>query len=95
MLLKTTKNKHTNKGGYSVMEKVKLPKSVLELLSRHGISSGDLLCACATDMNTNCEYADGYVILTADKLCLLTSPPDTSRIRSFKGYSKKGYLETD
>ncbi len=95
MLLKTTKNKHTNKGGYSVMEKVKLPKSVLELLSRHGISSGDLLCACATDMNTNCEYADGYVILTADKLCLLTSPPDPSRIRSFKGYSKKGDLETD
>ncbi len=77
------------------MEKVKLPKSVLELLSQNGITSDGLICASATDMNTNCEYADGYVILTADKLCLLTSPPDPSRVRSFKGYSKKGDLETD
>ena len=77
------------------MEKVKLPNSVLELLSQNGITSDGLICASATDMNTNCEYADGYVILTADKLCLLTSPPDPDRVRSFKGYSKKGDLEMD
>lgn len=77
------------------MEKVKLPKSVLDLLSQQNVSSDDLLYACATDMNTNCEYADGYVILTTDRLCLLTAPPDPARVRSFKGYSKKGDAETD
>ena len=71
------------------MEKVKLPKSVLELLSARGVQSADLIRACATDMNTSCEYADGYVILTADKLFLLTAPPDPTRVRSFKGYGKK------
>lgn len=77
------------------MEKVKLPKSVLRLLSQQNVPSGALLCSCATDMNAGCEYADGYVILTADRLFLLAAPPDPSRVRSFKGYGKKGDDETD
>lgn len=77
------------------MEKVKLPKSVCSLLSEHGIRQEDILKACATDMNTACEYADGYVILTASRLILLTSPPDPGRVRSFKGYGTRDEANMD
>lgn len=77
------------------MEKVKLPKSVCSLLQKNSISTDDILKACATDMNTSCEYADGYVLLTPSLLILLTSPPDTSRVRSFKGYGTREEALTD
>ncbi len=66
------------------MEKVKLPKSVRAALEAQGVASEAVLRASATDMNTSCEYADGYIILTAGSLCLLTSPPCPGRVRSFR-----------
>lgn len=77
------------------MEKVKLPKSVCSLLEKHGIQQEDVIKACATDMNTSCEYADGYVILTASRLVLLASPPDPARVRSFKGYGTREEADMD
>ena len=32
-----------------------------------------------------CEYADGYVVLADDKLCVLASPPCPEQVRLFKG----------
>lgn len=77
------------------MEKVNLPKSVCSVLEKQGIRQEDVLKACATDMNTSCEYADGYVILTASRLVLLGSPPDPSRVRSFKGYGTRDEAAMD
>lgn len=77
------------------MEKVKLPKSVRAALEAQGVASEAVLRASATDMNTSCEYADGYIILTAGSLCLLTSPPCPGRVRSFKGFGTKNDADAD
>lgn len=76
------------------MENVRLPKSVSKMLDAQGVKPDQVIAAAPTDMNTVCEYADGYVVLTADKLFVLTSPPD-GRVRSFKGFSTKAELETE
>ncbi|MBQ9118740.1 MAG: ABC transporter ATP-binding protein [Lachnospiraceae bacterium] len=77
------------------MEKVKLPKSVLSLLAERGIQADSIVNACATDMNTNGEYADGYVLLTTNQLILLLAPPDPGRVRLFKGYGTKEESQID
>ncbi len=77
------------------MNEVKLPKSVLTLVSAHGIKADSIIKACATDMNTDGEYADGYVLLTTDQLILLLAPPDPARVRLFKGYGTKDEIQND
>ncbi len=77
------------------MNEVKLPKSVLTLVSAHGIKADSIIKACATDMNTDGEYADGYVLLTTNQLVLLLAPPDPARIRLFKGYGTKDEVQND
>ncbi len=76
------------------MNEIKLPGQVLKLLSDNSISKGSIVAYSAADMNTESEYADGFVILTSDRLAVITSPPDKSQIHSFKGYiSKNGTVE--
>lgn len=77
------------------MEKVKLPTSVSAALKAQGVSVDSVLFASATDMNTFCEYADGYVVLADDKLCVLASPPCPEQVRLFKGYGTKAEAEAD
>ncbi len=55
-------------------------------MSDHSIKEDSILAASRTDMNVEGEYADGFVVLTADKLAIITSPPDRTQLRSFKGY---------
>lgn len=71
------------------MKDIQFPKRVLELLDANGIKQDDIAAASAADMNTECEYADGFAVLTASKLAIFTAPHDT-RVRMFKGYAVRG-----
>lgn len=71
------------------MRDKQLPKAVLELLSKNGIDKDDILASSQTDMNTECEYADGFVIVSSKLLAIITSPPVLDGIRSFKGFVSK------
>lgn len=64
----------------------KMPKQVKELLKRHNIEETDILTGAKTDMNTACEYADGYLFLTKEKLAIAASPAVLSSVHVFKGY---------
>lgn len=77
------------------MERIKLPKKVLSMLQKHGIEPESILKASATDMTTDCEYADGFVILTAEKLAVVLSAPKPSEVRCFKGCSLREELERE
>lgn len=74
------------------MKKIKLPGQVLKLLSDNSIREDAIIAASSTDMNTEGEYADGYVVLTMNKLAIITSPPDPVEIHSFKGYISKNSI---
>ncbi|MCQ2495049.1 MAG: ABC transporter ATP-binding protein/permease [Lachnospiraceae bacterium] len=71
------------------MSKCKFPKAVRALLSENKIEEQDILAASGTDMNTECEYADGFVVLTSKKLAVVTSAPDKNEVHSFKGYQSR------
>lgn len=74
------------------MKERKMSEQVQKLLEEHEINKLDICRMTATDMNTESEYADGYVILTGDKLCVLKSPASESGIRYFKGYGEREEL---
>ena len=71
------------------MKKDLFPKAVLELLKENGIDEADIFAASATDMNTECEYADGFTVLTLTELAIVLSAPDEAEVHSFKGYMTK------
>ena len=71
------------------MKKIRLPGRVLKLLSDNSIREDSIIASAAADMNTECEYADGYVVLTSDRLAIITSPADRNEVHSFKGYISK------
>ena len=77
------------------MERIKLPKKVLSMLQGHGIEPEHILKISATDMTTECEYADGFVVLTASKLVVLLSAPELNAVHHFKGCSFKDELEIE
>ena len=64
----------------------KMPGKVWELLERQGIKEKDIVLGAKTDMNTACEYADGFLVLTKEKLAIAASPAVPSSIHIFKGY---------
>ena len=76
-----------NGGMEVVMKKGIFSKAVLKLLEENGIKEEDIFAASPVDMNTECEYADGFVVVTLEKLAIITSPP--TEVRSFKGYMTK------
>ena len=61
------------------MKKDLFPKAVLKLLKENGIEEEDIFAASATDMNTDCLYADGFVVLTLKKLAVVMSAPDEKK----------------
>ena len=63
-----------------------MPEQVWDLLSRQGIEKNQILLGARTDMNTACEYADGYLVLTKEKLAIAASPAVLSEVHIFKGY---------
>ena len=71
------------------MKKDLFPKAVLKLLKENGIEENDIFAASATDMNTDCLYTDGFVVLTLTQLAVVLSAPDEKEIHSFKGYMTK------
>lgn len=64
----------------------KMPQKVWDLLKRYEIKENDILAGAKTDMNTACEYADGFLVLTREKLFVASSPAVPSAIHVFKGY---------
>lgn len=63
-----------------------MPEQVWDLLNRQGIEKNQILLGARTDMNTACEYADGYLVLTKEKLAIASSPAVLSEVHIFKGY---------
>ena len=63
-----------------------MPEKVWDLLEQQGIEKNQILLGARTDMNTACEYADGYLVLTKEKLAIASSPAVTSEVHIFKGY---------
>ncbi len=64
----------------------KMPEQVWDLLKRQGIEKNQILLGARTDMNTACEYAAGYLVLTKEKLAIASSPAVPSEVHIFKGY---------
>lgn len=71
----------------------KMPKQVLDLLAQNNINENDILAGTRTDMNTACEYADGFMVLTKEKLFIASSPAVSSSIHVFKGYPQNKLAE--
>lgn len=71
----------------------KMPKQVLDLLAQNNINENDILAGAKTDMNTACEYADGFMVLTKEKLFIASSPAVPSSIHVFKGYPQNELAE--
>ena len=63
-----------------------MPEKVWDLLKRQGIEKNQILLGARTDMNTACEYADGYLVLTKEKLAIASSLEVPSEVHIFKGY---------
>ena len=77
---------------YSLSEEYmnkKLPAPIVEYIKQHHITIDDLLSYSETDMTKDCEYADGYVLLTKHQLIILSSLPDITLVRLFKGYHQQ------
>lgn len=77
------------------MKKVKLPKSLLTQLAALGVAEDAILSSSPTDLNENCDYADGYVLLTSSQLFVALSPVNSSQVHLFKGYSTKDDVPAD
>lgn len=71
------------------MKNERLPKKISALLAEQKIKDEDILVTSRTDMNTECEYADGCVVLTASRLFVFLSAHDSNQVNAFKGYQTK------
>lgn len=63
-----------------------LPDGVLSLLSQSGRTKQDILYASATDLNTEGEFADGFLLLARDTLFVFKAEPNREKIHYYKGY---------
>lgn len=66
-------------------KKKKLPSSVESLLGGYEVKREDILVFASTDMNLDGAFAKGFLILTRQKLAVVTSSADPSEIFCFKG----------
>ncbi len=74
------------------MDKKKKNRGIPETLKAKLAASGikeEILCRTEVDMDTAGEYADGYLLLTATKLIVALLPPDSRRVRSFRGFGEQ------
>ena len=63
-----------------------MPEKVWDLLGRQGIEKDQIILGARTDMNTACEYTEGFLVLTKEKLAIASSPAVPSEVHIFKGY---------
>ncbi len=66
-------------------KEVKLPKQIKQLIEEQGGANEEVLAASASDMNTECIYEDGYVVLTKEALYVFSCPCENNRVHLFKG----------
>ena len=66
-----------------------LPGEILRLLGEGGVRESEILHSARTDMNAEGVYADGWLVLTGDRLCAFQAPPDPGKIRYYKGYGTR------
>ncbi len=66
-------------------KKKELPSGLLKYLEGYQIRKEDILFYAETDMTLEGEFAQGYVILTKNKLIIVTSEPDRTEVHQFKG----------
>ncbi len=69
----------------SPRKEVKLPKQIKQLISEQGGENEKVLAASASDMNTECAYEDGYVVLTEEAIYIFSCPCEKGRVHLFKG----------
>lgn len=70
-------------------QKLDLPSNILSMLDGYGIEETELIYTTKSDMNVDGLYASGYVLLTKNKLVVLSSPPRQGIIHTFAGYKKE------
>lgn len=70
-------------------KKKKVPQNIQKLIDQTAGQEVEILAFSPTDMNEDCEYADGYVVLSKDSLYIITSSPVKDEARAFKGYLSK------
>jgi ATP-binding cassette subfamily B protein len=66
-------------------KKKELPSGLLKYLEGYQIRKEDIYIFAETDMTLEGEFAQGYVILTKNKLIIVTSEPDSTEVHQFKG----------
>ncbi len=64
----------------------KLPNSISEKLYEWEISKDEICFIAKTDLNCEGEYADGYVVLTNDFICIFTSQSKEEKTHIYRGY---------
>lgn len=62
-----------------------IPESVSGFLAGYQVKKDDIIAYADTDMTLEGEFARGYVILTKNKLIIMTSEPDYTEVLRFKG----------
>ncbi len=63
----------------------KLPVELEQLLEGQGVNISDILLISKTDMNANCEFTQGYVLLTKEHLYSAVSEAVPGEVHFFKG----------
>lgn len=66
-------------------KKKELPSGLLRCLEEYQIEKEDILFFAETDMTLEGEFAQGFAILTKDKLIIAMSEPDSKEVHNFKG----------
>lgn len=71
------------------MNKLKLPDICMQILIDENISAEDIILFVIADINKEGFYSDSYLILTKDKIGLISTPVKNDRVQYFAGYEKQ------
>ncbi len=63
----------------------KIPRRLLPLLSEKGIAQEDILLTAKVDMNLECHFTEGYLLLTKEALLVADSEAIPGELHYFKG----------
>lgn len=66
-----------------------LTEDILRLLSAWNIKQSDILFTSKTDLDCNGEYAEGFVILTAEQICIIHNTEKKENVHIYRGYYKQ------
>ncbi len=76
-------------------KEILLPEALRKVIAELGGEAEEVLAFSPTDMNEDGEYADGYLVLTAEALYTFKTEAEKNKVHSFKGFLNRKDREVD